>query len=97
MCGKERGEADLAGRPRRPDIRRRTGRAPGSIGRGPADLVRERSRPRDGGPGGLGGLCPWGLGGPFWAWACEGALTAELAAEQRGRPIAGPGRGARLG
>ncbi|KAJ1106418.1 hypothetical protein NDU88_003819 [Pleurodeles waltl] len=85
----ERGEPGLTGRPRRPEIRRRTGWATCSIGGGPADLVRERSGPGDGGPG--------GLGGPFWAWACDGALIAELAAEQRGRPVAGLGGGARLG
>ncbi|KAJ1127270.1 hypothetical protein NDU88_005673 [Pleurodeles waltl] len=95
--GEERGEPDLAGRPRGPEIRRWTSGATGSIGRGPADPVRERSGPRDGGPGVLGGLRPWGLGGPFWAWACDGALIAEVAAKQRGRPVTGPGGGARLG
>ncbi|KAJ1205546.1 hypothetical protein NDU88_000976 [Pleurodeles waltl] len=41
--GEERGALDLAVRPRGPEIRRRSGGATGSIGRGPADLVRERS------------------------------------------------------
>ncbi|KAJ1159964.1 hypothetical protein NDU88_000468 [Pleurodeles waltl] len=89
----ERAEPDLVGRPGRPEIQRRTGGATDSIGRGPANLVRERSGPRDRGPGGLGGLRPWCLGGPFWAWACDGDLTAEVTAEQRGRPAAGPGGG----
>ncbi|KAJ1171909.1 hypothetical protein NDU88_003766 [Pleurodeles waltl] len=89
--GEERAEPDLVGRPGRPEIRRRTGGATDSIGRGPVDLVRERTGPRDGGPGGLGGLHPWGLGGPFWAVACDGDLTAEVTAEQRGRPAAGLG------
>ncbi|KAJ1148857.1 hypothetical protein NDU88_001681 [Pleurodeles waltl] len=95
--GGERGEPGLAGRPRRPEIKERTGGATGSIGGGPADLVRERSGHGAGGSGGLGGLCPWGLGGPFWAWAYDGALTAEVVVEQRGRPAAGLGEGARLG
>ncbi|KAJ1192028.1 hypothetical protein NDU88_001340 [Pleurodeles waltl] len=97
MRGEERGEPDLVGRPRRPEIRRQTSGATDSIGGGPADLVRERSRHRDGGPGGLGGLCPWGLGGPFWPGACDGDLTAEVTAEQRGRSVAGLGGGAWLG
>ncbi|KAJ1212843.1 hypothetical protein NDU88_000487 [Pleurodeles waltl] len=97
MRGGELGEPGFAGRPRRPENPERTGGATGGIGGGPADLVRERSRHGDRGPGGLGGLRSWGLGGPFWAWACDGALTAEVVAEQRGRPGTGLGEGARLG
>ncbi|KAJ1165059.1 hypothetical protein NDU88_005489 [Pleurodeles waltl] len=57
-CRDWRGEPDLARRSGRPEIRRRTSGATGSIGRGPVDLIGERSGPRDGGPGGLGGLRP---------------------------------------
>ncbi|KAJ1175603.1 hypothetical protein NDU88_000890 [Pleurodeles waltl] len=94
--GEERAEPDLVGRPGRPEIRRRTGGATDSIGRGPADLVREMSGPRGGRLGGLGGIRPWGLGGPFWAWACDGDLIAKVTAEQRGRPAAGLGGGPSL-